>query len=94
MRKISVCELIKKLQEFDESMPVVFVDDSYDCNDDDDEIKNYDTVLGSQIIAYKGIIVDSDKLFPSDDLSEETIKSNEEVLAISISDCYITDNNY
>lgn len=74
-------------------MPVAFVDDSYDCSDDD-EVKNYDTVLGSQIIAYKGIIVDSDKLFPSDDLSEEMIKSNEEVLAISISDCYITDNNH
>lgn len=101
MKHITVGELIKKLQEFDENDKIVFTDDKYSGDYDEDNICSaLDYVIGSDIHIYNAVETIHDYVVPLEDLDNEEVKNlhlfddskdNERVVAVSINGFYTED---
>ncbi len=98
MRYITVGSLIKALSEYDSDAELVFVDDKYSCDyDEDDVYSSLDSILGSDCRLYNAVECDDKYVVPEVELNTDTFKhlrNNKRKVAVCINNFYITDSDY
>lgn len=99
MRYITVGDLITQLSKFDKDEKVVFVDDKYSGDyDEDDVFSILDSVLGSHTVIYDSVLTDDGHAVVADDLCVDEdfahLRNNERYVAISIRGFYATDPDF